>query len=70
MPERGPATSMEKLATPSAEEPDVLATASGEPTAEPTRGLATSPTPPETDKKVKSPPCELPGGHKYIHLTQ
>ena len=61
MLERRPATSPEKLATPSAEEPDVSATASGEPTDEPTRDLATSPTPLETDKKAtESPPHELP----------
>ena len=61
VPERRPATSPEMPAAPSAEEPDVLATASGEPTTELTRGPATSPTPPETDKKVEeSPPCELP----------
>ena len=62
MLERRPATSPEKSAAPSAEEPDVPATASGEPSAELTRGPAASTTPPKTDKKVKvSLPCELPG---------
>ena len=61
MLERRPATSPERPTAPSAEEPDVLATASGEPTAVLTRELAAPPTPLETDKKVEeSPVCEFP----------
>ena len=55
MPERRHAKSSGKLAAPSAEELDVLATT------EPSRELTASPSPLETDKKVKeSPPHELP----------
>ena len=62
MPERRPGTSPEELATLSAEESDVLATASEEPIAELTRGLAASLTPPETVKNVrKSLSHEFPG---------
>ena len=50
MLQRRPATSPEKLTAPSAEEPDVLATASGELATVLTRELATPPTPLETDK--------------------
>ena len=61
MLERRPATSPEDLAALSVEESDVPVTACREPTAELTRGQAASPTPLETDKKVReSPPCELP----------
>ena len=61
MAERRPATSPERPTPLSAEEPDVLATASGELAAELTREPAAPPTPLETDKKVReSPACELP----------
>ena len=61
MLERRPATSPEELAAPSAEKPDVPATASREPTAEPASWQATSLSPLETDKKEsESLPHELP----------
>ena len=62
MPERRPATSPEKPTTPWwLKQPDVLATALGEPAAAPAREQAAPPTPLETDKKVEeSLACELP----------
>ena len=69
MPERRPVTSPEKLTTPLAEEPDVPATALGEPAAAPTRKSAAPPTPQETGKKVEeSLAHELPGWTE-IHLS-